>query len=152
MELVAGAFVVVMFIAMAVVPGFGGLPVLSRIGAALIACATIFVLTYLVLRSARGEPRTSLSTLECYREDLERRRALLASVVRWYIAPFWPGTALFFAGIVVKVWHSPGAIVIVAFAFAIAAAINVGIAYVNARAARKLAAELASLPPSDAGE
>src|SRR5688572_28128572 len=69
MELVAGAFVVVMFIAMAAVPSFTRLPAVSRVGAALIACATIFVLTYLVLRSARGEPRPDQSTLARYRED-----------------------------------------------------------------------------------
>src|SRR5689334_21422671 len=90
MELAAGTFVVIVFVAMAAIPGFTRLPALSRVGAALIACATIFVLTYLVLRSARGEPRPDLSTLACYRADLERRRALLASVTKWYLAPFWP--------------------------------------------------------------
>ena len=146
MELVAGALVVVVFIAMAAVPGFARLPTVSRVGAALIACATIFVLTYLVLRSARGEPRPDQSTLACYREDLERRHALLASVVRWYLAPFWPGMAVFFAGIFVEHWHKPGAPFTFAVCILVVVAVNTSIALLNRRAARKLAAELATLP------
>lgn len=146
MELVAGAFVVVYFIAMATVPVFGGLPAMSRVGAALIACAAIFVLTYLFLRSARAEPRRDLSTLACYREDLERRRALLASVPKWYIAPFWPGMALFFAGIFVEHWHEPGAPPVFVVCVLVVVAVNASIWLANRRAARKLAAELASLP------
>jgi hypothetical protein len=151
-ELIAGGFVVVYFIAMATVPGFGGLPAMSRVGAALIACAAIFVLTYLVLRSARPEPRRDLSTLACYREDLERRRALLASVPKWYIAPFWPGTALFFAGVVLEHWKKPGALPTFAACAVVVIAVNTAIALGNRRAARKLAAELASLPATDANE
>jgi hypothetical protein len=150
LELLAGAFVVVYFILMATIPGFAArLPALSRIGAALIACAAVFVLTYLVLRSARPEPRADVSTLACYRADLERRRALLASVPKWYIAPFWPGTALFFAGIAVEHWGRPGAGPVLVLCAIVVVAINAAIALANARAARKLATELASLPKAD---
>jgi hypothetical protein len=146
MELVAGTFVVVVFVAMAAVPSFTRLPAMSRVGAALIACATIFVLTYLVLRSKEPEIRRDASTLACYREDLERRHALLASVVRWYLAPFWPGIALFFAGILVDHWGEPAAMRAGVFALVLAVATNAGIWLLNRRAARKLASELASLP------
>ena len=149
MEVVAGVFVVVYFILMATIPGFAAkLPATSRIGAALIACAAIFVLTYLVLRGARPEPRRDVSTLACYREDLERRRALLASVPKWYLAPFWPGTALFFAGILVEHWNRPGALPILVACSFVVVGINASIALVNRRAARKLGEELASLPPA----
>lgn len=146
MELAAGAFVIVIFVAMAAVPGLTRLHAMSRVGAALIACATIFVLTYLVLRSNAPELRRDASTLACYREDLARRHALLASVVRWYLAPFWPGIALFFAGIFVDHWGEPAAMRAVAFSLLFATAVNVAIWLVNRRAAKKLAAELASLP------
>lgn len=146
MELVAGVIVVVVFVAMAAVPDITRLPAVSRVGAALIACATVFVLTYLVMRSSRSERRRDLSTLACYREDLERRRALLASVTKWYLAPFWPGGALFFAGIAIEHWGEPAAMRSVAFAFLFAAAVNVGIELLNRRAAKKLTAELDALP------
>lgn len=146
MELAAGAFVVVVFVAMAAVPSFTRLPAMSRVGAALIACAAIFVLTYLVLRGKAPEVRRDSSTLACFREDLERRHALLASVVRWYLAPFWPGSALFFAGILVDHWGEPGAMRSGAFSLLFAVAVNVAIWLFNRRAAKKLAAELASLP------
>jgi hypothetical protein len=145
-ELLAGVFVVVVFVAMAAVPGFTRLPAMSRIGAALIACATIFVLTYLFLRSQRPEPRRDVSTLAGYRDDIERRRALLASVTKWYLAPFWPGGVLFFLGIMLDHWGEPAAVRSVALSFLVAVSINVGIWLVNRRAARKLAAELAALP------
>lgn len=149
MEYVAGAFVVVAFVAMAAVPDLTRLPMMSRVGAALIACATIFVLTYLALRSSAPEIRRDASTLACYREDLERRRALLASVVRWYIAPFWPGMALFFAGIAAAHWGEPAAVRAMAISIGAAVAVNVGIILLNRRAARKLAEELASLPSAE---
>ena len=106
----------------------------------------ILVLTYLLLRGAPPEGRSDRSTLACYRDDLERRRRLLASVVRWYLAPFWPGTAFFFAGILVAQREKPGAIAVVACSALFAVAINVVIAWINHRSAQRLASELASLP------
>jgi threonine/homoserine/homoserine lactone efflux protein len=149
LELVAGVFVVVVFVAMAAVPGLTRLPALSRVGAALIACATIFVLTYLFLRSQRPEPRRDASTVASYREDLRRRHALLVSVTKWYLAPFWPGGILFFLGIFLDHFGEPAAMRSVGLSFMIAASINVGIWLVNRRAAKKLAAELAALPAAD---
>lgn len=130
-------------------PSFARLPAISRVGAALIACATVFVLTYLVLRSARPEPRPDQSTLARYREDLERRRALLASAPKWYLAPFWPGLAVFFAGVVLEHSDKPGALPTFACCIAVVVSVNASIALVNRRAARKLAAELAALPAAD---
>ncbi|GAC1562411.1 MAG: hypothetical protein NVS3B10_19770 [Polyangiales bacterium] len=147
-EYVAGALVIIAFVAMAALPVVR-LPPLSRVGAALIACASIFVLTYLALRGAAGEVRRDASTLACYRDELERRRALLSSVVAWYVAPFWPGTLLFFAGMVVEHPDDPGMRRAVGFSIAFAVAVNAGIVWMNRRAARKLAAELASLPAPD---
>lgn len=147
LELAAGVFVVVVFVAMAALPDLTHLPALSRVGAAMIACATIFVLTYLMLR---GAPRDAddgrdRSTLACYRDELERRRRLLASVVRWYLAPFWPGFVVFVAGIAAAHWREPAAMRATAFTLAFGVAVNVAIAWLNHRAARKLADELASL-------
>jgi hypothetical protein len=152
MELVAGALVVVIFVAMAAVPGFTHLPTMSRVGAAFIACAAIFVVTYLVLRSQAPEIRRDVSTLACYREDLERRHALLASVTKWYLAPFWPGLALFFAGVLLEHWGEPATLPTMAIVLFVTVATNVGIWLFNRRAAKKLAAELDSLPSRSDGQ
>src|SRR5688572_14249382 len=64
-EYVAGALVVVIFVWQAAV--WTELPPLSRVGCALIACAVVFVLTYLALRGQAGEVPRDASTLVCYR-------------------------------------------------------------------------------------
>lgn len=150
LEYAAGAFVVVAFVAMAALDE--RLPAASRVGAAAIACAAVFVLTYLALRGAAGEVRRDETTLACYRAELEKRRALLAAVPRWYLAPFWPGMALFFGGFAVARWGDPDAMRASALSIGLAVLVNVGIVLSNRRAARRLADELERLPaPLDDG-
>lgn len=144
-EYVAGAFVVVMFVMLAATSK--NLPPVSRIGAALIACGAVFVVTYLALRGAAGEVARDASTLACYRSELERRRALLAAVPKWYVAPFWPGTILFFAGMMLANPDNGAVIRAVTLSAVFAVAVNVFVVWLNLRGARKLAAEIAALDP-----
>jgi hypothetical protein len=147
-EYVAGAIVVVVFVWYAAV--WTELSPLARVGCALIACAVVFVVTYLALRGPAGEVRRDASTLACYRAELERRRDLLASVPRWYLAPTWPGLVLFLVGVGQQLWDvSPRARVVFALSCLFVVAVNVGIVLLNRRAAKKLSSELAELPPHE---
>jgi hypothetical protein len=148
-EYVAGVFVIGFFTAGAALPDWLRLPALSRVGSALIACACVFVLTYLRLRGTPQEIAAGATTLAAYRAELERRRALLASVVRWYLAPFWPGLILFVLGVALARRDAPGAPATLAFVTAVVVGTNVAIAWANHRAAARLARELAALPRRD---
>ncbi len=146
MEHAAGVFVVGFFVAGAALPEQLGLPPIARVGAALIACGAVFVMTYLALRGRPREARRDASTLACYRAELEHRRALLASVPRWYLAPFMPGMVVFLAGIAIDKWGEPQTLPTLAFVLAVVIAVNVSIVVLNRRAAAKLGRELAELP------
>jgi hypothetical protein len=145
LEYAAGVFVIGYFVAGAALAQMG-LPPVARIGAALIACGVVFVLTYLALRGRPPEARREASTLACYRAELEHRRDLLARVPSWYVAPFMPGMIVFLAGIAIDRWGEPQTLPTLAMVVAIVLAVNVGIILLNRRAARKLARELAELP------
>jgi hypothetical protein len=149
MEYVAGVFVIGWFIAAAALPE-RGLPPVARIGSAMIACGAVFVLTYLALRGKPPEARHEASTLACYRAQLEHRRDLLSRVPRWYIAPFMPGMIVFLAGIAIDKWGEPQTLPMLAIVVTVVLGVNVGIALLNRRAARKLARELAELPTPEA--
>ncbi|NUP05884.1 MAG: hypothetical protein HOW73_07490 [Polyangiaceae bacterium] len=144
-EYVAGAFVIVIFVLAATLPMFR-LPPLSRVGAALIVCGSVFTLTYMALRATPAEVRHDSATLRAYRAELERRRALLSSVVRWYVAPTWPGIILLVTGIAIHRWGAPGALPILLFTVGFVVAVTVGVVYINRRAAAKLTQELEELP------
>jgi len=146
LEYVAGVFVIGVFTLCACLPDFVNLPPVSRIGAALIALGGVFVLTYLALRGTPANVRPEVSTLAWHRAELERRHALVSSVVRWYLAPFWPGTAIFVAGIAVHKAGRAGATRSAVMVILFMVATNALIVWVNRRAARKLAAEIEALP------
>ena len=103
-EYVAAAVVISVFTALAFGPhGPRALRLTARVGCLLIVAATIFVAARL---RSRGTPSpapaadaTTRDHLAHYRAELIRQRDLLASVPRWYLAPFLPGMALFFAGV-----------------------------------------------------
>ncbi len=149
-EYVAGVFVILIFGAGAALPDVTRLPAVARVGALLIVCGAVFVMTYLALRGAAGEVRRDASTLSCYRAELARRRDLLASVTRWYLAPFWPGMLLLMGGVALDRWGEPGTVGATAATLSLMAVATVAIARVNRRAAAKLSSELEELPQPDA--
>ncbi len=147
-EYIAGVFVIGYFIYVAVAST--QLPMLARFGAALISCGSVFVMTYLALRSS-PEVARGASTLVCYRAELERRRDLLASVPRWYIAPLWPGLILFIVGLASELWAEPRPRAIILLTIGFAVLVNVSIIWLNKRGAAKLTKELADLPLPENG-
>jgi hypothetical protein len=147
-EYIASVFVIGFFIDVAVRSSH--LPVVGRVGAALIACGAVFVMTYLALRSSPEIPRGA-STLVCYRAELERRRNLLATVPRWYVAPFWPGVLLFMLGIALHTWDKPGSVAVSILVFTVVVLVNVSVVWLNKRGAAKLTKELADLPLPESG-
>ena len=146
LEYAAGALVVGFFVAAAAIPEVARLPPISRVGAALIACGSVFVMTYLALRGTPTEVRRDGATLGCYRAELVRRRDLLASVTLWYQAPFWPGTVVLVVGVAIDRWDAPGAAGSLATVVAVIVATSLGIGLVNRRAAAKLSREIEALP------
>jgi hypothetical protein len=142
-EYVAGAFVIVFFAVLAA--GALHLPFLSRLGAAAIACACVFIVTYLRLRGAARTPSPEEPTLAFLRGELARRRDLLARVHTWYLAPFVPGLVMFLAGVWLATRHVPGATRSIVLSTIVVVAVNAGIVLVNRRAVAALDREIASL-------
>ncbi|MBD3730282.1 MAG: hypothetical protein IE933_11305 [Sphingomonadales bacterium] len=141
--------------AIPVVLGFGayllflpGWPI--KLGSALVIVATIFVLARLRRDgSSRALPEQAgaTSVIAFQRAELERQRVLLDGIFAWYIAPFLPGMALVMAGPTLLASHAEWAEVLAASArpFALAVAVLVGVWWLNKRAARRLAGEIAEL-------
>jgi hypothetical protein len=89
--------------------------------------------------------------LAFYRRQLERQRDLVASVSRWYLAPFVPG---FLLCIVSNTIERPGPAgrgvlpwIAAAIALSVGALVFLGIAKLNRMAARKLQREIDTLLP-----
>lgn len=90
-----------------------------------------------------GEP-----LLDFHRAELLRQRQALATVPRWYLAPFVPGMLLFVGG--VSFTPDSGLPLMARFfqfgiATAIVAAVFAGVAWLNARAVKQLDARIAAL-------
>jgi hypothetical protein len=148
-EYAAGAFVVLAFGAIAfVVPG-----VLSKIGCGLIAAGAAYVmwrLHVLARAASRDEMSAAESLSRFYRHELARQRDALSSIWRWYLGPLVPGLVVFWLATVVNVPTRPAAWVTAALGLAVSAAVFVGIAALNKRAAKKLQAEIEALDAAGA--
>lgn len=142
-EYVAGALVIAGFsFTLVAIP----LP-LMKVASALIIAGTVYVLWQLRRRAgnlASADYSGAVPVLVHQRASLVRQRDALEGVFWWYILPFLPGMALFFAAPVLAfppdLW-SEGFVRVVASA-AILLAIMVGTWWINQRAARTLQAQI----------
>jgi hypothetical protein len=149
LEYGAGALVAATFSAMM----FGPIGWVARIGCVLIVFATIRVIATVRRRgSAEASPSMSAPTREHLahlRAQLERQRDLLASVPRWYLAPFLPGYVVFLGGVAIDLLSKgvPVSKLLLPFGNAIALAMIVfgAVVVANRKAAAKLAREIAGL-------
>lgn len=123
---------------------------LVRTGAVLIALGTIYVCwrLYALGRAAtKAEMEAGAqSWADFHRGELVRQRHALSTVWRWYLAPFIPGAIVFIAGVALGAgapfWKG---VVTFATAAGFMAAVFAAIAWLNARAVRRLDAEIAAL-------
>jgi len=98
--------------------------------------------------ATKAERDNAASLADFHRAELVRQRAALATVWRWYLAPFAPGMTVFLAGVAfvpeleapliarIAVFALGAALVIVLFGF---------VAFINALAVKRLDAEIAAL-------
>jgi hypothetical protein len=140
----AGVAVVLGFSAIAwAIPDWG-----IRAGAALIIAGVLYVVWQLSKRAGAAAKPEGQSWVEFHRAELVRQHKALSSVWSWYLAPFLPGTLVYvFATAFSSVGDLPLAARLVVLALAIAwiAAVSGGIAWINAKAAKKLEADIAAL-------
>jgi hypothetical protein len=145
-EYAAAALVIVIFGWMAfLIPD----PVVKA-GAALTALGAAYV-SFALHRKARaadGQPDGTRSLLEFHRSELLQQREALATVPRWYLAPFVPGMLLFIGG--VSFSEDTGLPLLVRIAqfgisLAVVGAVFMGVAWLNARAVKQLDARIAAL-------
>lgn len=97
-EYVAAMFVLAMFGAMMLDDRFLAV---MRVGAALCVAGTLYVIVQLYRRTTIRRRTADLERpcIAFHRRELERQRDALASVARWYLAPFVPGLVTFFVGV-----------------------------------------------------
>ena len=123
---------------------------LVRAGAVLIALGTIYVcwrLHALGRAASKAEMEAGAqSWADFHRAQLVRQRDALSTVWRWYLAPFIQGVIVFIAGVALGT-NAPVLARVATFATAAGfiAAVFAAIAWLNARAVRKLDAEIAQL-------
>lgn len=144
-EYAAGAVVIFAFSAIALeTPDWG-----VRAGVALIIAGLCYTMWQLAKRAGAAIKPDGQTWADFHRAELVRQHGALSSVWRWYLAPFLPGALVF----VLASTFSPadndlplvGRLVVLALAVAWIAAVFFGIAWINARAAKKLEAEIAAL-------
>lgn len=125
----------------------GAAPGLVKAGVGLIALGGVVVAAVLHRRghAARQEPALHASTREVARwhlAELERQRELLSNVPRWYLGPFVPGVLVVLAG----AWRaSPEQGPRVGLTALAMAAVFLGVAALNRRAARQLGERIDAL-------
>ena len=146
-EYLAAVFVVGAF-------GYGAISapsLLLQVGNGLVAVAAIYV-AWRMRQLAHAAPKDGLAQAvncaEFHRAELMRQRDALRSIWTWYLGPFVPGLVIFTFGIA----FVPGAevplaarLTVAGFTLAFVALVFVGIAWLNASAARKLQAEIQAL-------
>lgn len=145
-EYVASAFVIVCFTAYTfLLPS----PV-ARIGAALVVLATLYVAWRLHRHASADAPPAAEAArplIEHQRAQFVRQRDMLATVWRWYLMPFVPGLGLMILSPAVE--RGPEALLEAGggalIALSIAAAVFIGIWWLNLRGARKLQAAIDDL-------
>lgn len=142
-EYLAAAFVVAIFGWRALTaPG-----VLAKVGPAMMVVAAIYIVWRLATRGgARPLPPEALATssLSFYRAELERQRALLRSIWRWYLGPMLPGFVFMLAESALAD-PRPARLVRIAVFAAFFALMLLIVAKANRMAADKLDQELAQL-------
>lgn len=146
-EYAAAAFVVIAFgqiAAAAPAPAIQAGAVLIIVGA-LYVCWKLYALG----RAATSAERDAAANLaDFHRAELVRQRTALATVWRWYLAPFAPGMIVFIAGVAfVPELEAPLAARLAVFGLgaAFVAAMFGFVAWINALAVKKLDAEIAAL-------
>jgi hypothetical protein len=123
-----------------------------RAGAALMALGALYVCWRLhaMARAASAEEMNAgaQTWADFHRAELVRQRQALSTVWRWYLAPFIPGVIVFVAGVAfapelgAPFWA--GAATFAAGA-GFVAALFAAVSWLNARAVRRLDAEIAAL-------
>lgn len=129
---------------------------LSALGGALIMAGTAMVVAVLWRRGSNPRPPAidapTREQIAFHRGALVRQRDLLRSVPRWYLGPFVPGLVVLFvaqarSALLGEGLSSPALERVAPLAgnLALVALVFVAVAWLNARAARKLDAEVAAL-------
>ena len=122
-----------------------------RLGAGLIIAGAVYVmwkLHVLASASSRAEIDQAVSLADFHRRALQRQRDALATVWRWYLAPFVPGILVFVGGTtLVADTGLPLMARLTSFAFsaALVAGLFTAIAWLNARAVKQIDAQIAEL-------
>jgi len=126
--------------------------VVAQAGAALVALGAIYVCWRLhVLARAASRAEIAAAAENCatfHRAELARQRDALRAVWRWYLGPLVPGLVVFWIGVAVAPSVDlplSGRIAISALGLGIGAAVFLGIAAANAKAAKTLQAEIDAL-------
>lgn len=144
-EYAAGAVVVVAFGAIALAtPDWG-----VRAGVALIIAGLSYTMWQLTIRAGAATKTDGQTWVEFHRAELLRQHDALSSVWRWYLAPFLPGALVF----ILATAFSPvdndlpfvARLAVLGMAIVWIAIVFGGVAWINARAAKKLEAEIAAL-------
>lgn len=122
-----------------------------KAGAILIILGALYVcwkLHKIAGRQAGQQADNAARLLDHHRSELMRQRDALASVWRWYLAPFVPGAVVFVAGVT----FSPdtglpflAGLTIFAISMAIMGGVFTGVVWLNNRAVKQLDAEIAEL-------
>lgn len=146
-EYVAAASVVLVFGWMAVtIP----MPIVKA-GSVLIVLGAAYVcwkLYELGRAATKSEMNQAASLVDFHRAELQRQRAALSTVWRWYLAPFVPGMLVFLAGVAfAPELDAPLAAKFATFAVGIGfvGAVFAAIAWLNAKAVQRLDKEIAAL-------
>jgi hypothetical protein len=146
-EFLAGAIVIVLFARSAWTASNAGHAFLA-LGWLAGIIGTVIILANLYYRASTVQRRPEDDCRTHLRAQLEHQRVALTSVPRWYIGPLIPGMSLIVAASTQSLAQQfgwGGALIRIAPSAALIAAIFVGVAWLNRRAARKLKAQIAEL-------
>lgn len=118
----------------------------AKIGPALIALGNVYVALQLATRAGARAFSGAEPCLVFHRRELERQRDALRGVWRWYLGPLVPGLVAFLGPLLVEGWKTGGRPFYAALvATALCALVFGAIGALNARAAKRLDAELSAL-------
>ena len=141
----AGAAVAIAFGAIAVATPDWGI----RLGAAITIAGVFYICAQLGVRGGSARKDDGQTWVEFHRAELLRQRDALASVWRWYIGPLVPGVVT----IILATAFSPTAaelplaarLMTALTSFVWVSIVFAGVAWLNARGAKKLDAEITAL-------
>lgn len=144
-ELLAGAVVVLAFGAIAVATPDWGI----RAAVALIIAGVAYISWQLVKRAGAATKPEGQTWAEFHRAELVRQHAALSSVWSWYLAPLLPGIAVFIFATAFSTVDDqsplPARLAVLGMTIVWVSIVFGGVAWINARAAKKLEAEIAAL-------